>query len=175
MKRRGDLNEKEKRFVAAFIKEPNGAKAAISAGYSRKTAKEQASRLLTRVNVKAEIEKWRTKVAERTEIDAAFVLRQAVELYKRCMQEIRPFTDHKGVHQAGEEGNSLYVFDARGALRALELIGKHVSVGAFKDRGERKGEPGKPISLALQQFIVNATCAGKQRRPETWRDAEGVN
>ena len=38
MKRCGDLNEKEKHFVTAFIKEPNETKAAISADYSRKAA-----------------------------------------------------------------------------------------------------------------------------------------
>jgi phage terminase small subunit len=156
MKRRGDLNEKEKHFVTAFIKEPNGAKAARAAGYSPKAAKEQASRLLTRANVKAEIEKRRAKIAERAEIDAAYVLRQAVEAHERCMQEIRPFMNRKGVHQTDEAGNLLYVFNASGALKALELVGKHVNVGAFKDNGEHTGQGGKPLSLTLQQFIFNS-------------------
>jgi phage terminase small subunit len=41
--------------VADYLKDHNGAQAAIRAGYSRKTAKEQASRLLTKVHVTAAV------------------------------------------------------------------------------------------------------------------------
>ena len=175
MKRRGDLNEKEKRFVMAFINQPNGTKAAIAAGYSAKTAKVQASRLLTRANVQAELERWRSQVGERTKIDAAYVLRQAVELYERCVQEIRPFRDRNGVHQTDKEGNGLFVFNAPGALRALQLIGKHASVRAFKDSPRHPGDRGLAISVRLQHFILNALKGDTEKRAEVGRDREDVN
>ena len=131
MKRRGNLNEREKHFVTAFIQEPNGAKAARLAGYSPKTAKVQASRLLTRPHVRAEIDKSRARVVERAEVDAAYVLCQAVEVHERCMQEVKPLAHSKGNAVKDGEGNVIYVFDAAGAIRSLEIIGKHKSVQAF--------------------------------------------
>jgi hypothetical protein len=53
-------------------------------------------------------------------------------------------------------------FNARGALRALELIGKHASVGAFKISEPTSGER-KHISLELQQFIFNAICGADKK------------
>jgi phage terminase small subunit len=46
------VTPKQRRFVGEYLKDRNGAQAAIRAGYSAKTAKEQASRLLTNVHVK---------------------------------------------------------------------------------------------------------------------------
>lgn len=45
------INEKQKRFCEEYLKDFNGAQAAIRAGYSKESAKEQASRLLTNANV----------------------------------------------------------------------------------------------------------------------------
>lgn len=39
-----------------------------------------------------------------------------------------------------EEGNLLFTFNAAVAARALELVGKHVNIGAFKERVEVSGE-----------------------------------
>jgi phage terminase small subunit len=38
-----------------------------------------------------------------------------------------------------EAGNPLYEFNALGASKALELVGKHVSIQAFKDKVEHSG------------------------------------
>lgn len=45
------LNAMQEKFVEEFIKCRKGAEAARRAGYSPKTAKQQASRLLTNVNL----------------------------------------------------------------------------------------------------------------------------
>lgn len=45
------LTEKQKQFCLEYIIDLNATQAAIRAGYSKDTAKEQASRLLTNVNV----------------------------------------------------------------------------------------------------------------------------
>lgn len=55
-----ELTAQQERFVEEYIKCRKGAEAARRAGYSPKTAKEQASRLLTNVNLLAEIQR-RTK------------------------------------------------------------------------------------------------------------------
>jgi phage terminase small subunit len=133
MKRRGELNEREQRFLVAYIEQPNGTRAAIVAGYSPRTATQQASRLLTRANVQAAIERWRIDIVKQTQIDAAYVLKQAFEMCERCMQHVRPVIDRTG-QQKIEDGHPLYMFNASGAARALEIIGSHKSVRAFVEK-----------------------------------------
>ena len=49
------LNAKQRRFVEEYLVDSNGTQAAIRAGYSKKTAQEQASRLLSNVMVQEAI------------------------------------------------------------------------------------------------------------------------
>ena len=80
-------------------------------------------------------------LTKKTKIDSDWVLRQAVELHQRCMQEIRPVLNPKTRKQLhDDDGNALFSFNAAAANRALELIGKHVEIGAFKDRVEVSSE-----------------------------------
>ncbi len=55
------------------------------------------------------------------------------------MQQVQPKTYRNQIVEA-KDGNTVYEFDAANALKALELIGKHVSVGAFKERMEMSGD-----------------------------------
>jgi phage terminase small subunit len=63
------LDAKHKRFVGAFCGDPslNATRAAIAAGYSAKTAAQQASRLLRNVKVRDAIEQTLAKAAMGTE------------------------------------------------------------------------------------------------------------
>ena len=68
-------------------------------------------------------------VAEKEfKIDAAWVLRQAVKVHDRCMQA-EPV-------MVGGEPTGDYKFEAAGANKALELIGKHIDVQAFSEKKE---------------------------------------
>jgi len=64
-----NLNRRQQKFCVEYIKTGNGAKAAINAGYSARTAKNQASRLLTNVNVKAYVSKLKKEAIERNKIE----------------------------------------------------------------------------------------------------------
>ena len=49
---KGELNDRQRLFCMQYVKNFfHGTKAAIAAGYSENTANEQASRLLTNVNI----------------------------------------------------------------------------------------------------------------------------
>jgi len=50
------LRARERRFVEEYLVDLKGEAAAIRAGYSPKTARGQASRLLTKVNISAALE-----------------------------------------------------------------------------------------------------------------------
>jgi phage terminase small subunit len=110
------LNPKQAAFVREYLKDFNATQAAIRAGYSQKTAKEQGSRLLlTNVHVKAAVKKGQEKAAEKAEITAEWVRDKLVDLHAAAM----------------EEG------DFAPANKALELLGRHI--GMFKDKLELSG------------------------------------
>lgn len=70
----GKLTAKQQRFVEEYLVDLNATQAAIRAGYSKKTAQEQSSRLLSNVMVAAEIEARRTVVSKKLEISREWVL-----------------------------------------------------------------------------------------------------
>lgn len=71
-----DLTAKQQRFVVEYLVDLNATQAAIRAGYSPKTAAEQAHQLLRKTSVAAAISKAQGKRADRTEITADLVLRE---------------------------------------------------------------------------------------------------
>lgn len=148
------LTPKQAMFVKEYLIDLNGTQAAIRAGYSEKTAQEQSSRLLSNVIVKAAIDSALQERQERTEINADWVLKQAVKLHERCMQEVEPLTDKKGNHIHSEDGRPLYVFNAAGAAKALELAGKHVVVQAFNEKISLSSPKGGPVEVTYKIEFV---------------------
>ena len=128
------LTPKQQAFVEEYMIDLNATQAAIRAGYSPRTAEVQGPRLLGNVRVSAAIAELKEARSERLQIDADWVLRRAVEVYRRVTQEIRPALDRNGQQLYDDGGSPLYKFDAAAALRALELVGRHVEVGAFEER-----------------------------------------
>lgn len=64
------LSPKQQRFVSEYLKDQNATQAAIRAGYSPGTAKQQGSRLLTNADVARAVGKRQQKVARKAEITA---------------------------------------------------------------------------------------------------------
>ena len=134
------LTPKQQRFIDEYLIDLNATQAAIRAGYSPRTARAIACENLAKPDIQEAIAEAKQARAEATKINAEWVLHQAVELYRRCMREVKPALHPKSRRQLqDDEGNALYVFHTGGAARALELVGKHVDIGAFKDRLEVSG------------------------------------
>ena len=68
------------RFVNEYIIDLNGTQAAIRAGYSPATAKSQASRLLTNVNVRAAVTAAIDKHFATLDLDLARIIREAARV-----------------------------------------------------------------------------------------------
>ncbi len=129
-----NLSPKQQRFVEEYLIDLNATQAAIRAGYSRNTARSIASELLTKPDIQEAIAEAKRERSEATKIDSEWVLKQAVELHRRCMQEIKPALHPKTRRQIkDDDGNLLFTFNAAAAARALELVGKHVEVSAFRE------------------------------------------
>lgn len=149
------LTDKQELFAREFIKDLNATQAAIRAGYSEKTARAIGCENLTKPDIQQRISELNHERMERVQIDADYVLRQAVKLHERCMQEVEPLTDRRGEEITDEQGKTIFGFDAKGAVAALKLIGEHVTVQAFKQQtiNEHVGKDGNPIQ------VVNYTPA----------------
>lgn len=71
-----ELTPKQAMFVREYLVDLNATQAAIRAGYSAKTANEQASRLLANVNVARAVQAGMDRRAEAVEINATRVLKE---------------------------------------------------------------------------------------------------
>ena len=74
------LNNKQTRFAQEYLVDLNGTQAAIRAGYSPRTANEQASRMLANVNVSNYIAELRSNQQERTQISADMVINELAKI-----------------------------------------------------------------------------------------------
>lgn len=133
------LTPKQARFVEEYMVDLNATQAAIRAGYSKKTAKQAGTENLAKPIIKAAINEKTVIRSEKTGIDAEWVLKQAARLHERCMQDVKPVLTKKGDPVEGEnietgEYGPLYTFNAAGAAKALEIVGRHVDIQAFADK-----------------------------------------
>lgn len=69
------LPRKQSQFVREFVTDYNGTQAAIRAGYSEKTANEQAARLLAKVSIQAALREITADRIKRLELDADAIVR----------------------------------------------------------------------------------------------------
>ena len=74
------LTPRQAAFVAQYLIDRNGAQAAIRAGYSARAAKEQAARLLTKVNVRAAVDAGSARIDNRLEITTENIRREYARL-----------------------------------------------------------------------------------------------
>lgn len=74
------LNKNQRRFVEAYLADPNSKRAAIAAGYSVKTAAGQGSRLLRHPGVAAALAEGRARVIERTGVTAEMVVAELARI-----------------------------------------------------------------------------------------------
>ena len=135
------LTKQMKDFVAYLMATENlDKKAAYMKAYPKSTAlaaESSATRLYQIPKVTAYIELCMNARSLRTNIDADWVLNQAVKVHERCMQA-RPVLDREGeqvyVETPDGEQKPAFTFEHSGANKSLEMIGKHVSVQAFNEK-----------------------------------------
>lgn len=73
---RVNLSSKEEKFCYEYVLHLNATKAAINAGYSKKTARQIGSKLLTKVNIKDRIDEMKINLAETAGISALRIIRE---------------------------------------------------------------------------------------------------
>lgn len=157
------MTNKQIQFAHEYLVDFNGTQAAVRSGYSVKTAKEQAARLLSNVNIQQLIKELQTKQQKRVGVTADMVIN---ELAKIAFSDIsRVFTVDNAIKDislidekdtaaiaAVEVDETVKIDDAgenfvTGAtkkvklwdkLKALDALGKHFGIFE-KDNKQKEG------------------------------------
>ena len=87
-----DLTDKQQRFCDEYLKDYNGTRAAIRAGYSEISAHSIASENLMKPEIQSYLEKKKDKIAKKLEISQERILR---ELAAIAFSDIREFYDEQ--------------------------------------------------------------------------------
>ena len=106
------LTAKQARFVDEYLIDLNATAAARRAGYATKNADRIGPELLGKTCVQQAIQKRMQERSQRTQITQDEILRDLVSIKDHCMDE--------------------EFYDAKNAIKALELCGKHL--GMFTDK-----------------------------------------
>ncbi len=124
------LTPRQELFCREYIIDYNGKQAAARAGYSEKSAETQAARLLRNDKVLSRVRELQAEQVKRLSISADWVILKLKETLDQCMAAVPVMVWDPELKCKVESGD--YVFDSKGAERALELIGKHI--GMFTDK-----------------------------------------
>lgn len=132
------MTPKQQKFLDAYLVDPNATKAAQKAGYSKKTAYSQGQRLLKHVEIASALSVKQEKRAEKLGLTQEYVVETLREVVERTMQHVPVMRFDRikktMVQETNADGEGVWQFDARGAVGALALLGKHM--GMFVERSE---------------------------------------
>ena len=146
-----NLTPKQQRFVEEYLIDLNATQAAIRAGYSEKTARSIGQRLLTNVDIQKAIQEAQNKLSERTGITQEYVLINIQKVVERCMQ-VQQVDNCLTQTEDGELAQA-FMFKEQGALKGLELLGKHL--GMFKDNVVHSGPNGGDINVTITRRVID--------------------
>ncbi len=147
------MTGKQNVFVQEYLKDLNATQAAIRAGYSQHTAYSIGQRLLRNVEISNAINSAMSERKQRTALNADYVLHSLHEIAQRCMQKSPVMV--KGEQAIDDEGRHMWTFDAKNALRALELIGKHMGMFSDKNREQEETPEDVKIQIAIRRAILS--------------------
>ncbi len=177
------LTPKQRRFVEEYLIDLNATQAAIRAGYSHKTARQIGEQNLSKLDIANAIAKAQNARIERTEINADYVLKRLVEIDQMDALDIlyedgtlKPISQWPKVWRQYLSGLDIMEMSAGGdsdnlafikkikwpdKVKNLELIGKHVSVQAFKDKIDHTSSDGSmsPKGRTLDDFYEDVNQA----------------
>lgn len=124
------MTDKQKRFCDEYLVDCNATQAAIRAGYSEKTACEQAARLLANVNIKAYIDEKMKQIGDKNIADTKEVLEYLTKVLRGKSKSSVVVVEGTGDGYS-EAKVMKKAPDEKERLKAAELIGKRY--GLFKE------------------------------------------
>lgn len=166
-----NLNPTQCVFVYEFLKDHNGTRSAIAAGYSKNSARKTANRLIRHNKhiraILADVMQYRV---DKLEINPTWVLEELETLYDANIDDFvkidekgEPYYDFSKVtREQLSKIDKLEISPTKfgtkisvsmgNKLKILETMGKHTDVEAFKDKVEHTGS----ITLVFDKEDSNA-------------------
>ncbi|GGD30856.1 terminase small subunit [Aureimonas glaciei] len=180
------LTPKQRRFVDAYLLDPNGTQAAIAAGYSPKSAAVEASRLLNNAKVAAELSGRRKVLEMKTGITPERVLSELAKLgFSDIRQIVQWRTSVLSMEEYDETGepvlrttNEVTISDSaslsdEAAAAVLEV--SQTKDGALKVKMHDKVGPLVKIGQHLGMFRpLTAEEVGKKDKAQKDADTAGA-
>jgi len=141
--------ERQERFIDEYLIDFNASRAAIAAGYSKKTARSQGQRLLTRADIASKIDAKKAEKLIRLEITADRVLQELAKL---------AFYDPADLFE--DDGSLKQIKDLDGNTR-MALAGLEVT-----ELFEGKDEPDGPQQKTVYGLLKKIKLADKGQNLE---------
>ena len=154
-----------KKFAREVVKTGSMKQAAIECGYSPRQASIGANGLMTYPDVRQAVEEGLSEAAKLAGVSRSWVIIKLREVVERCMQVVQVY-DKLG-QPTGE-----FEFDAAGATKALELIGKHLRV--FGDDASATAQVGAAVIRLLAQEAQEGRFPAKAVVDTTSQPADRV-
>lgn len=152
------LKDKQEMFCREYLIDLNATQAAIRAGYSEKTANRTASEIMSKPDIQNRISELKVQRNDLVGINAAYVLNRLVEIDQMDVLDIltdsgdlKPIADWPKAWRTTLSGLEVTAMMGDGdsaallkkikwpdKVKNLELLGKHISVQAFKEQVEQK-------------------------------------
>ncbi|MFA5975176.1 MAG: terminase small subunit [Elusimicrobiota bacterium] len=138
------LKPRQRRFVAEYLQHPNATKAAMVAGYSRKTAYSQGQRLLKNVEIHKAVE----SALNEEDISAQKILRGLWSI---------------------ADSNISDAYNPDGSLRSIQemperfsrALASYTTVGLFEGAGAARRQIGRTLNLRLHDKVRALELLGK--------------
>ena len=97
-----ELTDKQARFCEEYLIDLNATQAAIRAGYSEKTAREQAAQNLSKLNIQEKIAELKAERSKRTEITQDSVIQELAAVARAEVKGVRAVDKLKALDLLGK-------------------------------------------------------------------------
>ncbi len=175
------MTPQQQLFVDEFLKDLTAGRAAVRAGYAKKSADQQGYKLLQMPEIAAAIREALAKRSERTQIDSDWVLKRLAGEAMADLAEIyaddgslKPIAEwpliwRQGLVSGLDVDETLVEGERLGQvtkvklsdrIKRIELIGKHVDVQAFAERKEIGGIGGGAVKIEDVSVLDKAMLIG---------------
>ena len=163
-------NPKHELFCLEYLKDFNATQAAIRAGYSSRSARSTASKIMKTDAIKQRISTLQKDRLDAVRIDATYVLNRLLTIDKLNVKDLlnddgdlKDVKDWSDDWQTSIQALDIQVSTSGGVrtltkkvrlpdrLRNLEMLGKHIDVSAFKDKED------DPKSNQSSSVIIEVT------------------
>ena len=153
--KQGGVHQRRTRFIKEYLIDQNATRAAIAAGYSKKTAYAQGSRLLKNAEITAEIEQKNTESNQKYDLSADRIKQEIARL---CYYDPADYWNANGTAKAMHDISE----DARRAIGGFECA--ELYEGSGEERAQigyikkfKLMDKGRALELAarVQKLLVD--------------------